>query len=923
MKKLQKFSQREGRVEEDALRLQERLRHSYDELSNLEEKIQCETKLQQSQKKILSNGEVRQLLKETIRDEIKAQQDKFLQSHTAKSNFESTVLVINTTSDVVMTQKQRFKVLEGTSFGELLSDTLHFWGYDRSSSSFVLHDTSGGVWPAYIKARTALLRSFERSGVMPELILARRPDPMLADMIAWQPKNLLLRPPKGASVDFDYTDNKTPVDFNEKKKGKLNEKFADIILYNHVTFFTDLFLSCVLLLCFLLITFLNKSPPMAYYLTSAVRSHLVTKPFQFDLQAALARNVNDTTLDLDPESFSYDGSVALLDQKNYMKAGGDYSTELTWESIASSSQLDTWLLDVFQPFCWKHRTIMNPEAPKFSHFAARNYINNFTQILGAARIWQSRIKPEYSDRDLSSLTLDKSDFGPGCSETSNTTNELCWRYIENAHFPLSSSVADYQPWNDIQGGVVLDLPMEDSNKWIDHLRNITGTRQYTIPSTESGKPPTSGLYSFIDEYTRGVGITLNLWNANTDYFITVELLSNFLPSGAVVTNYRLQLLTTRSASSLQEIMKRVMLFSCFATGLFPIFVLLRFLWDVFKAQRRRTRPTHMDELEKWSHFIRRQLIDFTSILFFFLKDVWAAVEIGFLITFFLFFANAVRLMSENDKVKALCRANENPNQFLEFGPYYETFMKKDRFMGYVSVFIILRMLKYLKLLRVLDLIITAITRAIPSLFALICIWVVARTGFVWFGVFAFGSELKEFNNFMNSFVNLLSVIVGMADSHRLPNLDDTTTPHLFQLFFWVVFVSWEYFAVLSMFCVILAHYYREVELHDRAHPKKYLQGSKKKRVGNDEEDDEEGMKRLEEWKEKKKEKLNFRKPTVINAEIKARHIKLKKEQEKNKVARALHQEWKRRGWGKKFVVVDGGGEGDNDDEGRREGKGRG
>jgi hypothetical protein len=241
---------------------------------------------------------------------------------------------------------------------------------------------------------------------------------------------------------------------------------------------------------------------------------------------------------------------------------------------------------------------------------------------------------------------------------------------------------------------------------------------------------------------------------------------------------------------------------------------------IVRRRKFKARRAHSEEMERWSEYAKRQGVDVAYILYAFLHDVWAVVELLFLFYFYAWFARTIAVELEVGDVRDLVRGRKDSAMytdpdadfgFIDLGPHHELYMETQRYMGYTALFIALRMLKYLKLLPVLDLIISAITRAIGSVFALIFIWFFTRVGFVWFCVFAFGTEVYGMRDYASAFVTTTLVMVGMADEENLPPLDATTTPWTLQLVFWTVFIAWEYFAVFTMFPVILTYYYREVE----------------------------------------------------------------------------------------------------------------
>jgi hypothetical protein len=499
-----------ARHEESSSRLTKKLQILYDELENVERQVEEEISLQEKYKGRIPSATIKRLLRQTLSDELSRQRQSFIARGKISSCSIDSVSIRDTTRDVAQSDEQRFRLLAGTTFDELLCDALRFWGHDLSErDKFILIDSSGSMWPGYRDATDALSEVLERSGVEPGLILARRPTPNMAELEAWQPDHLPLRRDrvhedlivdgndgdKGASeggsdpLGLEHGDIGDPDEpgaalLAEKRRrarrrearraarmASDKEQYADMILSRPRILVADFGVSILLLVSFIGVSMMMNSPfPWsATFVTSFARDSLVDKPFPFDIADSIVR-ARSEFLAVDGTSFANGTDFEILDTLadgvTAQSANGvSFARVMTFSDIGDGMALGSWISHILQPFGWANRQVQSPTPLKYQHLTARNYVDNSTQLIGSVRVWQARALGSGCE-DVSSLGdckveakgYDTSDFGPGCDESvwgsgfGPTSMPACWRYKADAHRPFPNLLSAWGNWDEHTGG---------------------------------------------------------------------------------------------------------------------------------------------------------------------------------------------------------------------------------------------------------------------------------------------------------------------------------------------------------------------------------------------------------------------------------------------------------------------------------------
>ena len=286
---------------------------------------------------------------------------------------------------------------------------------------------------------------------------------------------------------------------------------------------------------------------------------------------------------------------------------------------------------------------------------------------------------------------------------------------------------------------------------------------------------------WVDEQTRAVIISLNLYNGNYNYYCVSQFLIEFTPGGSLVPTATNKILSLDlyEASDIVHVDNIVVRYVPeILTYIGFLAYLLSFLYRTYR--------------------IRRVTKSFRPLL----RDYWNYVDVLMLFTLgFTFFLRFSFYLSTE-------RQDFNP--FIE-GEYHEMSGLANQY-NYIFVFdactvlvLVIKALKYFALQKDLMLLQKTLVQAIQDLMTFIIILVFLFSGFIIMGYNIFGMQASGFKTIQDTLGTLFLILLGEFDYEEMRAVHET-----WAIIFFLFFVIFMFFIVLNIFLAILNDAYTVV-----------------------------------------------------------------------------------------------------------------
>lgn len=271
--------------------------------------------------------------------------------------------------------------------------------------------------------------------------------------------------------------------------------------------------------------------------------------------------------------------------------------------------------------------------------------------------------------------------------------------------------------------------------------------------------------------TRAVFIDFTVYNANINLFCVIRLLVEFPATGGVIPSWTLRTV---------KLIRYVTIGDYFVMAcevIFCIFILYYTVEEILEIKKHRL-----------SYF----------------KSFWNILDIMVIIIAVVCVAfNLYRTVEVGDKLKKLL---ENPDIYSDFErlSYWE-----NRFCNAIAIATFLawiKIFKYISFNKTMTQLSSTLGRCAKDLAGFFIMFLIIFLAFTQLGYLLFGSQVKDFSTFMNSFFTLFRIILGDFDFNQLETANRILGPVFFMLFVFFVF-----FVLINMFLAIINDTYSEVK----------------------------------------------------------------------------------------------------------------
>jgi len=527
---------------------------------------------------------------------------------------------------------------------------------------------------------------------------------------------------------------------------------------------------------------------------------------------------------------------------------GDYN-EKTYLDIATTEEMFEWmggpLMDGLFP-----DTLYNDQPVPPSR---RGYVMTYNKIVGKIRLRQLRVAPDAScrlSRDVKQVDTTRS----GNIRHRQFVDHCFGRYSfagrsnasfgpRSLHSPGSGFVYSDARANNLEGVTIGGKAGSyDGSGFVRDLDAIN--RSAYIEALESLR---TNLW--VDELTRAVIISLNLYNGNYNYYCVSQFMLEFSQGGTVIptANNRILRIDLYELSSLQDI---GVIFSLYVpeilTALGSLAYVLHFFYRLYR--------------------VKKVTKAFANL---FKGDIWIFVDMLLFAT--LIGTNALRWLY----YFSAARVEFAPFNEVKGGSYKEMsgLAAEYSFVFVIEAFTVLvlvvKSLKYFQLQKDLMLLQKTLGQAIADLGVFLGMLAILFAGFVIMGLNIFGMQARGFKSLLDTLGTLFLILLGEFDFEEMREVSN-----LWSLTFFIFFVIFMFFIVLNIFLAILNDAYTTVRANavwDELERRKPLSLREKFEV------------RKAQWRERKN--IN-RMKRVKKEKIKAAR-KAKKELEKRSATRGL------------------------------------
>eukprot|EP00741_Cyanophora_paradoxa_P009608 tig00001537_g9306.t1 len=303
-----------------------------------------------------------------------------------------------------------------------------------------------------------------------------------------------------------------------------------------------------------------------------------------------------------------------------------------------------------------------------------------------------------------------------------------------------------------------------------------GTGGYVVDISAAGGPEAvvaalSQLQAdkFIDEATRVLVVSVNLYNPHTDSYIVAELMAEMPPTGKLLTSVRVETLNIQAFDSAVVSVLGVV---------FVVFT-LGYVLHEFKQAR------------------DRGLVGY-------LNDSWNFWDITNLIIIAWMLVPTLRYRSFCMSMLAALERPGAPSEYLALDGGTRMLRDVKQLAAFAILLCCVRIFKFFELNPRLSVLTNTVGRAVPDLAAYLVIFVIIFAGYAFFAWIVFGYRIEAFRSFYSSFARLFGNLGGGLDIGELT--DAAPRAGVFFYFSFIVLVS---LILINIFIAIVGKYYTE------------------------------------------------------------------------------------------------------------------
>eukprot|EP00003_Mantamonas_plastica_P031531 TRINITY_DN8252_c0_g1_i4.p1 TRINITY_DN8252_c0_g1~~TRINITY_DN8252_c0_g1_i4.p1 ORF type:complete len:518 (+),score=201.84 TRINITY_DN8252_c0_g1_i4:1093-2646(+) len=271
---------------------------------------------------------------------------------------------------------------------------------------------------------------------------------------------------------------------------------------------------------------------------------------------------------------------------------------------------------------------------------------------------------------------------------------------------------------------------------------------------------------FLDQHTRAVFLTINVFNGNLNHFATAQMMVEVTPAGILKPFWQFKIFKLEPYEDIRDYIR---LGTEGVLVLFLIYFVVKEVQEIMILQ--------------WEYFFDPwNVIDILNLSVF-----WCAVFMNV-----IYFVNPLRStvnLATNEYVNLEGLANEYVNIFnLQSFNVLLTFFKS---------------FKFLQISKTMTLLWDTLGRAAGDLFAFLIFFSIVFLGFASMGHVVFGPTVETFKDFGGSFMTCFQIILGEFDYDEIHRANRVLGPSFF-----LVFIILVYFALVNMFLAIINDAYK-------------------------------------------------------------------------------------------------------------------
>ncbi|XP_033734192.1 polycystic kidney disease 2-like 1 protein isoform X2 [Pecten maximus] len=345
-------------------------------------------------------------------------------------------------------------------------------------------------------------------------------------------------------------------------------------------------------------------------------------------------------------------------------------------------------------------------------------------------------------------------------------------YSENLEDKTSDTLnhPGYTAWT-----YMTEEQLDGSGHW-GQLTTYSGAgyvQEMTGNNLTSAKALMDNLFSerWIDRGTRAVFIDFTVYNANINLFCVIRFLVEFPATGGAIPSWTFRTVKLIRYVTVQDYF--IMACEC----IFVLFIVYYIVEESLEIKK-----------HKLSYF----------------KNVWNILDILVILIAILCVAfDVYRTVEVDSKLSVLL---DNPDKYadFEFLSYWQT-----RFDNAIAIAVFLawiKIFKYISFNKTMTQLSSTLGRCAKDLAGFAVMFFIIFLAFTQLGYLLFGTQVKDFSNFQNSFFTLFRIILGDFDFHQLEAANRVLGPIFFMLFVFFVF-----FVLINMFLAIINDTYSEVK----------------------------------------------------------------------------------------------------------------